>query len=65
MCSVCKRVRVALHPIGRNHSAANLSLCNMLLTEAEAEQKLRHSDVMITRKNHSAHGYAINGKHPE
>ncbi len=65
MCSLCKRVRAALHPHGRSHSTANISLCNLLLTEVEAEQKLRHSDVRITRKNYSAHEYAMNGKHHE
>ncbi len=65
MCSICKRVRVILHPIGRHQSAANISLCNMLVTEVEVEQNLRHSDLRITRKNYSAHGYLMNGNHPE
>ena len=52
MCSVRKRVRVALHPIGRNQSAAKISLCNVLLTEVEAEQRPRHSKVTTTRGYH-------------
>jgi hypothetical protein len=61
MCSICKRVRVVLHPIGRRQSAANISLCNMLVTEVEVEQNLRHSDLRITRKSYSGHGNAMNG----
>jgi hypothetical protein len=61
MCSVCKRVRGVLHPTDGNQAVANILLCNMLLTEIEVEQKLRHSDVMVSRKNYF--GYAMNGKH--
>ena len=48
MCSICKRVRVVLHPRGRTQSTANISLCNLLLAEIEAEQRLLRTDVETT-----------------
>jgi hypothetical protein len=65
MCSICKRGRLVLHPIGRNHPAANISLCNLLVSELKVEQKLQHTDVKTTRVNYADLGKSTHGQPSE